>query len=282
MEIDDLDCSLCQSLYNLSNKLPRLLTKCGHTFCQECLISGLESGIHNCPENCHATESISSIEDLPKNMTVINIMQKIQKRKKTIPKETNTKSDSNSSLNLPTNISNLAIEKPPMQSRHTLTQLPIPAPDFNPLSTCLQHRRPLEIVCLDHCVKICTTCALFGDHKNHSLRSEDDIIKETSIKAEILIQYYEIIEKNADKFEEESQGGENITHLIGKVKAKSDKMKEMIRNYFSELRFILETKENMLIEEVHLKFEKEFMKKCEIYETYKNSVFTKVFSWRKE
>lgn len=34
---------------------------------------------------------------------------------------------------------------------------------------CLVHETPLEIVCISDKTLICSHCALFGDHKHHSL-----------------------------------------------------------------------------------------------------------------
>ena len=67
---------------------------------------------------------------------------------------------------------------------------------------CTLHNRPLEVICIDHKCKICVNCALFGDHKNHDIRNEEDILKEVQVKAEILIELYELIdtnEQNIDK-----------------------------------------------------------------------------------
>jgi hypothetical protein len=279
MEIDDLDCPLCEGLYNLTTKLPILLSMCGHTFCQDCInkLYDPNSQILTCPEDNLKMENIQNLEILPKNVTLLNLMQKIQKRK------------INSSMSVTTDNKSSLLDNPTnFPHRHTLSVIPLPTNLFenqniqnNIFNTCLQHRRPLEIVCLDHRIKICTSCALFGDHKNHNLKSEDDIVKETSIKAEILIQYYEIIEKNIEKFEKENNE-EILENLKKKVSAKSAKMKEKVRNYFSEIRFILETKENLLIEEVEGKFEKDFMKKLEVYENCKKEVYGRVLSWRQE
>ena len=42
---------------------------------------------------------------------------------------------------------------------------------------CMQHNKPLEVFCITKgCHKrVCTNCALFGDHKMHKIKSEDDI-----------------------------------------------------------------------------------------------------------
>ena len=47
----------------------------------------------------------------------------------------------------------------------------------NKTKFCMQHNKPLEVFCISNgCHKrVCTNCALFGDHKMHKIKSEDDI-----------------------------------------------------------------------------------------------------------
>lgn len=44
--------------------------------------------------------------------------------------------------------------------------------------TCLIHQKPLEIVCIRDRTKICSTCAIFGDHKGHEFKSMDEVAKD--------------------------------------------------------------------------------------------------------
>ena len=271
MEIDDLDCPLCKCLYNMSIKIPRLLYKCGHTYCQDCLYSRFNEHTIECPDDkeVYTYENIDRVEDFPKNISLIAIIDKVQNRKMTLslsanegtkPRgslnftgenkheqnfhnyslhmpsqfttESNTKINfeqrstlnSLNSLNFKQNLSHNHIKDHKDKSIYTFTTEFKLNDLTNPSLTCSIHRRPLEIVCLDHKVKICTTCALFGDHKNHKIRSEEDMIKEVSIKAEILIQYYEIIDKHAEKLEEELITKETkLKNIKNSVKTKSEK-----------------------------------------------------------
>ena len=40
---------------------------------------------------------------------------------------------------------------------------------------CPIHKKKLEIVCITCMERICSKCALFGDHKSHTYREEDDV-----------------------------------------------------------------------------------------------------------
>jgi hypothetical protein len=37
MDIEEIKCPLCDSIYNETDHLPRMLPDCGHSFCHSCL-----------------------------------------------------------------------------------------------------------------------------------------------------------------------------------------------------------------------------------------------------
>lgn len=49
---------------------------------------------------------------------------------------------------------------------------------------CTLHHKKLEILCLIDKVKICSTCALFGNHKNHTVMPLEEAVQKISLKAE--------------------------------------------------------------------------------------------------
>ena len=61
---------------------------------------------------------------------------------------------------------------------------------------CPTHKRKLEIICIDCQERICSNCALFGQHKNHDVRMENEVLHEIQIRTECLIEMYELIEQN--------------------------------------------------------------------------------------
>lgn len=67
---------------------------------------------------------------------------------------------------------------------------------------CKEHNRKFELVCLDHKMRICTNCALFGRHKNHDFRSEEEIFKEITSRAESLIDMFQAIDCKQNTFTE--------------------------------------------------------------------------------
>lgn len=41
---------------------------------------------------------------------------------------------------------------------------------------CLLHNKEIDLVCIEDGVGICTNCALFGEHKNHNIKTVDSVI----------------------------------------------------------------------------------------------------------
>ena len=48
-------------------------------------------------------------------------------------------------------------------------------------------------------MRICHQCALFGDHKNHDVRMEEEVTKEISLKVEVLMEMYQAMELSCEE-----------------------------------------------------------------------------------
>ena len=55
---------------------------------------------------------------------------------------------------------------------------------------CEEHNRKVEIICIQDRMRICSTCALFGQHKGHDVREEQEVVTELTVRTELLIQMY--------------------------------------------------------------------------------------------
>ena len=55
---------------------------------------------------------------------------------------------------------------------------------------CEIHNRPCEFICINCKVRICSNCGLFGDHKNHDIRNESDVVNEITIRTDLLIEMF--------------------------------------------------------------------------------------------
>jgi uncharacterized protein YfbU (UPF0304 family) len=62
----------------------------------------------------------------------------------------------------------------------------------------------LELVCVDDKMRICSQCALFGQHKGHDVRMEDDVQKEISLKVEVIMEMYQAMSVMCEDLKETS------------------------------------------------------------------------------
>lgn len=372
MEIEDFTCSICKSFYNEKINVPRLLMKCGHTFCEDCIKKKYIDDDNKliCPDDNTLYDNINNVEELPKNLSLLNIIKKAKARNEYMSlnqsKQSGCNSNheviiNNSSNNLNNNSSNsntLKIFTPYENASsdlsffslgNNLTNLmnfnntenkianydkmlltnvknseknnTIPhennsisnrnfinidsvTPNVNEFNldvnkfednkndkaainiqnNCPMHNRRREIVCVEDRVKICTSCALFGDHKNHNLKTEEDLLKELFIKSEILIEYFDIIDTFSEKLIVYDNDQNNP--LIEKIKKNSiDKQNELCENvtcFFKEMRFLLKEREKQVKRQISQGIEEKVLKKLNNFEHDRNKLKDEIFRWRKK
>ena len=73
------------------------------------------------------------------------------------------------------------------------------------IDICPIHKRKIEIICIDCKERICSQCALFGNHKNHDIRMEQDVLDEINVRSECLMEMYQIVNQNASEKPSEAQ-----------------------------------------------------------------------------
>ena len=52
----------------------------------------------------------------------------------------------------------------------------ISSPSFNQMERCSVHKKKLEIVCLLDKARICSSCALFGEHRTHQVLPVEEVV----------------------------------------------------------------------------------------------------------
>jgi hypothetical protein len=103
-------------------------------------------------------------------------------------------------------------------------------PPVDSKDMCLMHHKKLEVICVDHQIRIWTNCALFGDHKNHDIREETEVINEITARTELLIDIYELIEANRANMEQLKE----VDGLYNNFRAKQNAV-EKFKEYTEEL-----------------------------------------------
>ena len=66
-----MNCGDCKHSYNNDIKCPRLLIKCGHSLCEQCMEIRFSKGCIICPE-CKATNYAEFYKDFPRNLAILN------------------------------------------------------------------------------------------------------------------------------------------------------------------------------------------------------------------
>lgn len=89
----------------------------------------------------------------------------------------------------PKNFALLRIAEKRASETPTPTGTPAPQSD-----ECEVHKRKFELICYNHKMQICTSCALFGDHKNCDYRQQEEILNEITLRTELLLEIYELVE----------------------------------------------------------------------------------------
>ncbi len=202
LKISECNCPICLINFNDHKNEPRILIKCGHSICLSCLKEKInfDEKILICPIDNLKYENINSVEIFPKNLALIELF-----KNKTLECLTSPQPKFNSNkLKLIESIKKIN------DKEQKINQICNIHPNKN-----------LEIICLDDKCKICTNCALFGEHKNHNIINIDDFEKEIEIKSELLINLFDTIEK---KFKDSNLNLENEFKYDNILKIINDKI----------------------------------------------------------
>ena len=75
-----MDCSLCYEEFNRSERLPKVLKQCGHTFCDSCVGAMMQGSRLKCPYNCFELDLGN--EDYPvNNYALLQAIDEIENEK---------------------------------------------------------------------------------------------------------------------------------------------------------------------------------------------------------
>jgi len=103
------------------------------------------------------------------------------------------------------------------------------------LGRCAEHRKKLEYVCLDDRIKVCANCALFGRHRGHNVKPEEDIMREITIRAECLFDLLQLIEKSRDTVLDEQVKG-SLDELLERYRHRKQELETMLQQSFQAAR----------------------------------------------
>jgi hypothetical protein len=172
-----------------------MLPEVGLTYCTSCLQELLN--MHEGKESFTCDEEPEvpiarkeRAEDYPKNFAILRLAERIAKKnaEKQAPAQQAQPPQQKAEVSRNTFTKRLS-SKPSETSFQANTPTPTPSGDM-----CPNHKGSvIDIVCLDCRERICSKCALFGNHKGHTIREQAAVLEEISVRSEALSELSKLI-----------------------------------------------------------------------------------------
>lgn len=103
---------------------------------------------------------------------------------------------------------------------------------------CATHHRPLEIVCVDCRLRLCSKCAIFGGHRSHDIRVEEDVASELATRSECLQEMLQLVADNEHIFSRQDE----VKTAYEKCMAREKEMHTLIELRFQDYLEALKSK----------------------------------------
>ena len=217
---------------------PRILPDCGHTLCTKCL-----------SDLINKADEIGEEFACPEDRTVCSVKKPADE--------------------FPKNFSLLSILEKKAEKVQTEAS-------GDPMM-CPQHNRKVELICLEHKVRICTSCALFGDpgsHKGCPFRPDDDVMEEIVSRTELLMEVFELVANSISNFSDTSE----IDHLYNEFSKKQVTLKKQVADTFKNIIAELKKKEERTMDILDSNFNKIDKMFTEVRDTPK-TIMTEAEVW---
>ncbi|XP_075175697.1 E3 ubiquitin/ISG15 ligase TRIM25-like [Anomaloglossus baeobatrachus] len=246
---DELDCSICLSLYTDPVSL-----RCGHFFCRSCIVSALDAqeaaGVYSCPD-CRA--QYLERPTLEKNHKLRNIVERFSSTQPEM-EETGifcTYCDPpvpavKSCLHCENSLCGKHLTAHNKTADHILTE---PTASFGH-KKCSLHKKVLEYYCPQDAACLCASCCLVGEHRGHQVELLDEA---SETKKKKLREYLE--ELNPQKAEIQTRI-QNLQDRKRKIQEKASDKRKDVSKIFMDIKNRLEIAEKKALSEVSRQEEK--------------------------
>lgn len=87
--------------------------------------------------------------------------------------------------------------------------------------------------------RTCSNCALFGAHKGHDVRPEQEVLDQINLRTECLMEMYQMMETAAS----EKPNEQEVQSLGLNFRKKSEELRRQLKERFQEMRNILVVQE---------------------------------------
>ncbi|XP_018428992.1 PREDICTED: E3 ubiquitin-protein ligase TRIM39-like [Nanorana parkeri] len=241
---EELSCSICLNLYT-----EPVFLWCGHNFCQDCIVTALDtqegSGVYTCPE-CRE-ESVER-PTLVKNRKLSNIMENFRS---TQPKEEKSEIFCTYCVDSPAAAIKTCVHCETSMCDNPLTAhnktvdhvLMEPTTSFSS-KKCSIHKKLLEYYCSEDAVCLCVSCCLVGKHKGHEVELLEEAFKKKKEKLK------GVLEKLTMKREATEQNIQDLQDHKREVQTKEGDEKKRVSALFEDFRRQLEVQEQRVLSEI--------------------------------
>ncbi|XP_068102547.1 E3 ubiquitin-protein ligase TRIM39-like [Hyperolius riggenbachi] len=184
---EELSCSICLSLYRKPVSL-----RCGHSFCQECLVAVLDTqdgtGVYTCPECRETYLQRPHLENNRKLSNIVESFQSAHHQEKAAAFCTY--------CDLPEPAVKVCLQceaafcehhlrKHTKSAEHVLLE---PSASLEEDRRCSVHKEVLRYYCTEDKVSVCVSCCLAGRHRGHLVDSLDEASEKKKEKLKKLIE----------------------------------------------------------------------------------------------
>lgn len=248
MNIKKYNCVICQTPFDDTIHLPRILNKCNHIICSLCISKKLlsnKNSTFSCPKDNTIYSKIDNIDyfEIDKE-----ILEKIKESKN------DTSTNNNINLNESSKFDNILSEKISNHTKTTKTKIDTITINDNSIinntllsmqnnhqcyikkiikfgkklkfsknsQICSLHSLPLNIICVDDLQKICSQCALNNIHLNHQIIPENKFMEYINE----LVKVYQEIENNINIYGDVNNI--NTELILEKIEKKINKIKNNV------------------------------------------------------
>jgi len=206
-----------------------------------------------CPEDKHSMKLLSKdVSEFPQNLALLRLLdKKNEKNSDSISREGRSakRANKSSSNKSPSSTQDLCspISSP---KKNSFVQQDLLSFVHGEGNICKEHSRKMEVVCLEDKCRICANCALFGVHRSHAIKPEDEVLREIAGRAERLVDVFQAMEKCQSFVLDQ----EWTNRLNEKTKKKFEEMARLVRQRFMEYINLLKIKERRILNDISLKF----------------------------
>lgn len=117
---------------------------------------------------------------------------------------------------------------------------------------CTEHKKKLEYVCINDKIRICSRCALMGAHKDHEIKTIEDVHNEVVMRAGVLVDMLEIIDKTEAELSDTIMV--KLEAVADQYDNKKEELKKSVKSEFTTMRAQLDALEKLVLTDLDKSF----------------------------